>query len=102
MEIFKNASSEFPTIRIAQFAALIHHSSHLFSKIISSQNPDELIKLFKVTASTYWDTHYTFQKSTAQLKKNIGKTAIETSLSTPLFHLFLFMAGIMEMKVNAN
>jgi hypothetical protein len=82
----------FPTIRIAQFAALVHHSSHLFSKIISSQNPDELIKLFKVTASTYWDTHYTFQKTTAQLKKNIGKSAIENLIINTIVP-FVFIYG---------
>src|SRR5262249_38387496 len=30
--------SNFPTIRIAQFARLIHQSSHLFSKILSCEN----------------------------------------------------------------
>ena len=31
----------FPSIRIAQFAALIHQSSSLFSKILAAQTPDD-------------------------------------------------------------
>ena len=58
-------------------AALIHQSSHLFSKIIAAEHPNELIKLFKVAASPFWDGHYTFDAATHQLKKNIGKAAIE-------------------------
>ena len=82
----------FPTIRIAQFAALIHQSSHLFSKVIAAENPDELIKLFKVKASAYWNTHYTFENSTASQVKNIGKSAIENILINTLVP-FIFVYG---------
>ncbi len=82
----------FPTIRMAQFAGLIHQSSHLFSKVIASQNPDELIKLFKVTASPFWDTHYTFDAAANQLKKNIGKAAIENLIINTIVP-FIFVYG---------
>jgi hypothetical protein len=82
----------FPTIRIAQFAALIHQSSHLFSKIIATQAPTELIKLFKVAASPYWDNHYTFNASALPLKKNIGNTAIENLIINTIVP-FIFVYG---------
>lgn len=42
----------FPTVRIAQFAALIHQSSALFSKILAAQTPDDYRQLFKPTPRT--------------------------------------------------
>ncbi len=54
--------SNFPTIRIAQFAALIHQSLHLFSKLIVSASVKEIHPLFQVQASSYWDTHFRFDE----------------------------------------
>lgn len=63
--------SNFPTIRIAQFASLIYKSSSLFSKIIESDDLIEIKKYFLVSTSEYWNTHYVFNKIT---KKKIKKT----------------------------
>lgn len=52
----------FPTIRIAQFAALIHKSVHLFSKIIETADAKELSVLLQVTASEYWSEHFRFDE----------------------------------------
>ncbi len=52
--------ANFPTIRIAQLAQLIHQSSHLFSKIIQTDDAESVKKLFSVTASEYWHQHYVF------------------------------------------
>ena len=54
--------SNFPTIRISQFAALICKSSSLFSKIIESENISEIMNIFEISASNYWNDHYTFKK----------------------------------------
>ena len=82
----------FPTIRLAQFAALIHESSHLFSKIIESESAEALINLFKITASSYWDTHYNFASTAAHSKKNIGKSAIENLIINTIVP-FIFVYG---------
>jgi len=52
----------FPTIRISQLAALIHHSHGLFSKILEVEDLEQLQQLFKVHASDYWQTHFNFNK----------------------------------------
>ena len=81
----------FPTIRIAQFAALIHRSTHLFSKIIEANEPDQIMQLFKVSASEYWDTHYTFKHPTKKLNKNIGASSIDNIIiNTVVPFVFLF------------
>lgn len=52
--------ANFPTVRIAQFAALVHQSLHLFTKIGDGKSLEELTRLLSVTASAYWNTHYRF------------------------------------------
>lgn len=83
----------FPTIRIAQLAMLIHHSSALFSRILETENPDELRKLFEVSASGYWDTHYRFNKPSEENRpKVLGETAFNNLLINTIAPL-LFVYG---------
>jgi len=83
----------FPTIRIAQLAKLIHHSSALFSRILETEDPEELRKLFDVSASEYWDTHYRFNKTSDEnRKKTLGETAFNNLLINTIAPL-LFVYG---------
>jgi hypothetical protein len=66
----------FPTLRIAQFAALIHRHGRLFSKAMKVMNMAEAEALFLVQASPYWDTHYSFDKPSAPKTKRLGTDAI--------------------------
>ncbi|MCF6366485.1 MAG: DUF2851 family protein [Bacteroidales bacterium] len=81
----------FPTIRISQFAALIHKSSHLFSKVLESNNINSVMQLFDVEASGYWSTHYTFGKESKKRIKTFGKIATENILiNTVIPIMFLY------------
>ena len=83
----------FPTVRIAQLAMLIHHSSALFSRIMETENPDHLRKLFDVKASEYWDTHYRFNKpSEENRQKVLGETAFNNLVINTIVPL-LFVYG---------
>jgi len=83
----------FPTIRIAQLAMLIHHSSALFSRILETENPEELRKLFDVSASEYWNTHYRFNKiSEENRKKTLGEAAFNNLVINTISPL-LFVYG---------
>ena len=44
----------FPEVRIAQFAALLHEQENLFSKIIKESDLKQLRALFSVSASDFW------------------------------------------------
>ncbi|NDC40512.1 MAG: DUF2851 family protein, partial [Chitinophagia bacterium] len=69
--------ANFPTVRIAQFAQLIHRSEHLFSKIIDSKSAGDIEALFHVTASSYWDTHFRFgEVHSPSYPKSLGKDSI--------------------------
>ena len=58
--------SNFPTIRLAQMAQLIHKNGCLFSKIREAKNGDEVKALFDVAASEYWETHWRFNQRLPQ------------------------------------
>lgn len=65
--------ANFPTVRLAQLAALIHSSVHLFSKIKETTSLNEIIKLLQCTANDYWNYHYRFEKETTVKPKSPGK-----------------------------
>ncbi|MBL0359338.1 MAG: DUF2851 family protein [Chitinophagaceae bacterium] len=64
--------SNFPGIRLAQLAVLVHQSNHLFSKVIESPSAKAVIKLLNVTANDYWHYHYLPDEASAFKKKNLG------------------------------
>lgn len=70
----------FPHVRIAQFAALVHRSDKLFSRILETDTVPALQKLFDVQAAAYWDTHYRFGKATRLQPKHLGVSAVNTLL----------------------
>jgi hypothetical protein len=84
--------ANFPTIRIAQFAKLIHNSSFLFSKILSTENIYSVRPLFELNISGYWENHYTFGKKSIKRSKHTGKTFIDVLLINVVVP-FLFSYG---------
>ena len=82
----------FPTVRIAQLAALIHQSSNLFSKIVDNQDIDYLISLFRCEPSLYWKTHYSFHQSSRSTNKALGDKTIQLLIINTLAP-FLFLYG---------
>jgi hypothetical protein len=84
--------ANFPTIRLAQFAALIHQSSGLFSKIIEAKTMAEIEVLFDIKASKYWDTHYTFNKDSEKKVKILGKTAFNNIVINTIAPVLFFYA----------
>lgn len=82
----------FPTIRIAQFSALLHKSSRIFSKIIQCNNYKELSLLFSTSPSDYWETHYVFHKESKKKRKRIGEDAFHNIVINTVVP-FLFVYG---------
>ncbi|WKS95131.1 DUF2851 family protein [Riemerella columbina] len=75
----------FPTIRLSQLAHLYATHQHLFSKVIEAQNLNDLYTIFQpISASAYWDKHYTFGKTTPEEKPK--------KLSAAFIHLILINA----------
>jgi hypothetical protein len=68
---------QFPTIRLAQIAAVIHKQEHLFRKSMEADKIVEIIKLFSVKPSEYWLTHFQPDKLSIRKAGAIGKLTIE-------------------------
>jgi Protein of unknown function (DUF2851) len=67
----------FPTVRLAQLAMLIHQSAHLFSKIKEAENVSVVKDWFNVTANDYWHYHYKFDETSSYEKKKLGAVMID-------------------------
>jgi len=72
LQFFRLRPPNFPTIRLAQLASLYYEHQFLFSKIIAANSLDALYRLFSVSTSLFWETHYTFDKLS---KRRIKKTS---------------------------
>jgi hypothetical protein len=72
--------ANFPTVRLAQLAMLVHQSLHLFSKIKESKTVKEIKPLLNVTANDYWHYRYVFDEPGAFKKKNLGTQMTENIL----------------------
>jgi len=80
LQFFRLRPSNFPTIRLSQLAMLYYEQQNLFSKTILTNSLDELHKLFTLSTSIYWDTHFTFNKVSKQSKKILTKSFIDLLL----------------------
>jgi hypothetical protein len=83
----------FPTIRLAQLAALIQNSAHLFSRILDIEDSKKLSTLFTVTANDYWHYHYRFNEASSFQKKTLGANAIENIIINTVIPV-LFTYGL--------
>ncbi len=71
--------ANFPTVRLAQLAAFLHRHTRLFSVMLNTQQPKDLLPLFKVNTSAYWQNHYHFKNPSQPTAKvpTLGKASIE-------------------------
>lgn len=77
VQFFRLRPPNFPTIRLSQLASLYHQNPNLFSRVNAARNVDEFYKIFSVTTSGYWKTHYTFQKTSKTSEKKLTKSFID-------------------------
>jgi hypothetical protein len=67
----------FPTLRIAQFAVLVHQSIELFAAFMEIKSYQQVYALFDIAASKYWNNHYVLGQTAAKAQvKHLGKDAI--------------------------
>ncbi|HXB10531.1 MAG TPA: DUF2851 family protein [Bacteroidia bacterium] len=67
----------FPSIRIAQLAALFTTHGRLFRDIIEAEKPKDISKLFSVDPNPYWHNHYRFDKPSSKTISGIGASTID-------------------------
>jgi hypothetical protein len=77
IQFFKHRPDNFPTIRLAQLAALYHLHQNLFAEVINCSLPIGFYAIFKIEVSEYWLTHYQFGRISRASKKQLSPSFIQ-------------------------
>lgn len=67
----------FPTMKIAQLAKLLHSTNSLVSMILDINSLQEFRNLFTCEASDYWKNHFVFGKQSSHHQAILGGKSIE-------------------------
>ena len=68
----------FPTLRISQFASLIHQRYPMTAYILNATSITDVEQMFRTGASEYWTTHYLFGKASPPFPKYPGEQFVTT------------------------
>lgn len=83
----------FPTLRLAQFCALVVKSTHLFSRVLEISSVIEVKKFFEdLPVNRYWETHYRFDVTSDVSSTQTGEQSIDNILINTV-SVFLFAYG---------
>jgi len=85
--------ANFPTIRLAQLAMLIHNSEHLFSKIKETDSVEEVKRMLSLEANDYWHYHYIFDEITDHKIKKLGSQMVNNIIINTIVPI-LFSYGL--------
>ncbi len=99
-EFFKLRPPNFPTIRLSQLANLYTKRQNLFSRVIHASKLEALYELFEVSASAYWNDHFTFGKKSKKSVKRLTKSFIDLLIINTLLPLKFCYAKYQGKEVN--
>lgn len=68
--------SNFPTVRLAQWAALVHARPGLYAGLMDHDDPEGIRRLLEVEVGDYWETHYRFGQVSARRPKSLGAATV--------------------------
>jgi hypothetical protein len=101
----KMRPSNFPTVRLAQFAAILNSNTALFSFLKDEASTEKIKKHLSGPVSDYWQTHYDFDK---ELKKGNNQTGaasmdiIMINAVSPLIAAYALHTDQLELMDNAT
>ena len=102
LQFFKLRPDNFPTIRLSQLAALYHKHQNLFSKIIELKSVDAVYRLLSVSASSYWQNHYQFDKESPKKSKTLSKSFIDLLIINTIIPLQFTYSNIMGESISED
>ncbi|WP_276359882.1 DUF2851 family protein [Daejeonella sp. H1SJ63] len=84
----------FPTVRLAQFAALMSGTPHMFSQIVNEADLSKIEGLFRdLQLNKYWKDHCHFEESSRKKSAGLGNDSVSNLLINTVA-VFLFVYGI--------
>ncbi|SMG39257.1 Protein of unknown function [Marivirga sericea] len=88
--------ANFPTIRIAELAQILHISPSLFDAFVINMDLKVIQKKLRATLSDYWLNHYQFDRQSKFRLKQLGQTSLKTLIINcipPLLALYAKSIG---------
>ncbi len=88
----------FPTVRIAQLAALLKNSDKLINLIYEHKTIDEYVDILKTPACSYWSSHYKFGEKISGSLPGITESFIYSIIINVILPLKVarYIAGNLE------
>ncbi len=91
--------ASFPTLRISQYASILHRNIPLMDSLLSVASLTELEQLLRTRASEYWDTHYVFGKCSPSCPKYLGQQSVATLIINVIIP---FLHGLGNLEPSRN
>jgi hypothetical protein len=88
----KTRPVNFPTIRIAQLAALVNKQKSLYHLIEQKPDLKTLQSFFELEPNLYWKTHYKFDIESEESSKQFGETAFQNIVINSIVPYLFFMS----------
>ena len=98
-QFFRLRPDNFPTIRLAQLAAIYASRNNLFYDLMQVNSIEEIRNIFEIQVSEYWQTHYNFGKPHPARAKSLSSNFIDLLLINciiPLKYTYARYLGIEE------
>jgi hypothetical protein len=86
----------FPTVRLAQLAMLLHMEDRWFSRIRNMKEPQEAEKMLSVTANDFWHYHYRLEKESGFQPKTLGRSMIHSIIINTIVPMLYAYGKIMN------
>ncbi len=86
-QFFRMRPTNFPTLRIAQLGAVYHAHQQLFSELMHFTKREDYYQFFSMALPDFWNTHYTFQKTSPKRIKKITKSFVDLLLINTIIPL---------------
>ena len=92
---FRLRPTNFPTIRLAQLAWLLHEKPRILTLVQSAQNLDDWYTILDAKTSSFWDTHYHFdtpsKKRVNRLRKPFKQLLLLNTIFPFLFQYYSYL-----------
>ena len=96
LQFLRMRPSNFPTVRLAQLAMLIHNSIHLFSIVREAPDVVTVKKLLDVTANDYWHYHYIPDEESVFKEKRLGRQMAENILINTIIPIIFTYGSLLK------
>jgi hypothetical protein len=102
VHLLRMRPANFPHIRLAQLARLVHNGAHTISTIIEPEQFTALSRIFDVRVNDYWLTHYLPDRESAYLDKKLGSLMFANLLINTITPFLYAYGGFHRKQENIN